>query len=258
MDEIKDNFYSRQLLIEGWNQSVISNLRVLVVGLGALGNETVKNLCMLGVKRISGLDFDVVESSNISRCLMFDKSQVERKLSKVDAVGEYVKTHFPFVEFQGFTCKVEDFDFEKNYFDVVLCCLDNLSSRLHVNANAYTKSAVIDSGIYGFNGKIQVVSLSGPCIECMATDSDYEKMWERFSCSGEKLEVIEEKIPSLITLTSIISGLQVQALINHFVLGRKESYALFYNGVQNSFLKLKPVIKKGCPVHVEEKPLDSC
>ncbi|VVB70565.1 ThiF family protein [uncultured archaeon] len=258
MEEVQDNYYSRQLLLEGWNQSAISDLRVLVVGLGAIGNETVKNLCMLGVKRISGLDFDVVEASNLSRCLMFNKTHVENKVFKADAVQEFVKNRFPHVEFTSFNCKVEDFDFEKNYFDVILCCLDNLSSRLHVNANAYSKSVIIDSGIFGFNGKIQVVGLTGPCIECVTTDSDYEKMWEKFSCSGETLQIIEEKVPSLITLASIVSGLQVQAMINYSILKNKDSYAVFYNGMQNSFMKLQTTLKKGCPVHVEEKPLDSC
>lgn len=257
MEEVQDNYYSRQLLLEGWDQSVITSLRVLVVGLGAIGNETVKNLCMLGIKRISGLDFDVVEESNISRCLMFNKNHIENKVLKVKAVEEFVANRFPHVEFTSFSCKVEDFDFEKNYFDVVLCCLDNLSSRLHVNANAYSKSVIIDSGIFGFNGKIQVVELNGPCIECVTTDSDYEKMWEKFSCSGETLQIVEQKVPSLITLASIISGLQVQALVNNVVLKNKESYALFYNGIQNSFMKLQTTLKRGCPVHSEEKPLDS-
>jgi molybdopterin/thiamine biosynthesis adenylyltransferase len=41
--------YDRQRRIEGWDQAALLQARVLVAGAGALGNELIKNLALLGV-----------------------------------------------------------------------------------------------------------------------------------------------------------------------------------------------------------------
>ncbi|HSE42596.1 MAG TPA: ThiF family adenylyltransferase, partial [Acidobacteriota bacterium] len=41
--------YQRLKLIRWWDQDKLKNARILVVGAGALGNEVVKNLALLGI-----------------------------------------------------------------------------------------------------------------------------------------------------------------------------------------------------------------
>ncbi len=43
----------------------------MVAGAGALGNEVVKNLALLGVGTILLVDLDLVEPSNLSRSVLF-------------------------------------------------------------------------------------------------------------------------------------------------------------------------------------------
>ena len=50
------NRYDRQERIQGWNQKKISEGKVLVLGAGALGNEVVKNLTLIGLGHILILD----------------------------------------------------------------------------------------------------------------------------------------------------------------------------------------------------------
>ena len=50
-----------------FSQSLIQSARVMVVGCGALGNEVLKNLVLMGVEHIVAVDFDVVEMGNLSR-----------------------------------------------------------------------------------------------------------------------------------------------------------------------------------------------
>ena len=63
--------YGRLRLIPWWRQEKLAAARVLVVGAGALGNEVVKNLALLGVGTILIIDRDVVEPSNLSRSVLF-------------------------------------------------------------------------------------------------------------------------------------------------------------------------------------------
>ena len=52
-------------------QQRVSAARVMVVGCGALGNEVLKNLVLLGVEHLVVVDFDVVEVGNLSRSVFF-------------------------------------------------------------------------------------------------------------------------------------------------------------------------------------------
>src|SRR5580658_10585598 len=63
--------YSRLRLISWWRQERLRDARVLVVGAGALGNEVVKNLALMGMGTTYLIDLDVVESSNLSRSVLF-------------------------------------------------------------------------------------------------------------------------------------------------------------------------------------------
>src|SRR5271167_4030844 len=63
--------YSRLRLISWWRQERLRTARILVVGAGALGNEVVKNLALLGMGTTYLIDLDVVEPSNLSRSVLF-------------------------------------------------------------------------------------------------------------------------------------------------------------------------------------------
>src|SRR6185295_5874786 len=63
--------YSRLRLIPWWRQEKLAAARVLVVGAGALGNEVIKNLALLGVGTVFVIDLDTVEPSNLSRSVLF-------------------------------------------------------------------------------------------------------------------------------------------------------------------------------------------
>jgi len=71
--------------ISWWERDKVADAKVLVVGAGALGNEVVKNLTLMGVGHILVIDFDTIEYSNLSRSVLFRESDAKRKKSQVVA-----------------------------------------------------------------------------------------------------------------------------------------------------------------------------
>lgn len=74
--------YDRHHSIDWWNQNKLKDSKILVAGAGALGNEVLKNLAMLGVGNITIIDFDTVSITNLTRSVLFRESDVG--LSKVE------------------------------------------------------------------------------------------------------------------------------------------------------------------------------
>ena len=77
----------------GWiDMSRIHGTPVFVAGAGALGNEVIKNLVLAGFRDITVADFDTVERSNLSRCVLFREESVGR--NKAHPIGENSKSTF--------------------------------------------------------------------------------------------------------------------------------------------------------------------
>ncbi|MFX1490277.1 MAG: ThiF family adenylyltransferase, partial [Promethearchaeota archaeon] len=60
-ESIDSDIYDRQKRIAGWDQSKVSNTTVMVIGVGATGNELVKNLALTGIGKIIIIDYDLIE-----------------------------------------------------------------------------------------------------------------------------------------------------------------------------------------------------
>src|SRR5438067_12717397 len=68
-----------------WEQERLGRARVLLVGAGALGNEALKNLALLGVGGVFVADLDVVANSNLSRSVLFREEDCGRPKAEVAA-----------------------------------------------------------------------------------------------------------------------------------------------------------------------------
>src|ERR1700710_2812493 len=80
-----DDRYSRLRLIPWWRQERLAAAKVLVVGAGALGNEVIKNLALLGIGTTYLIDLDDVEPSNLSRSVLFRQADGGRPKAVVAA-----------------------------------------------------------------------------------------------------------------------------------------------------------------------------
>src|SRR3954469_12624483 len=89
----KEGRFARLEAIEWWDQALLANARVLVVGAGALGNEVIKNLALLGVGQVVIADMDTVELSNLSRSVLFRESDEGKP--KAECAARAAREIFP-------------------------------------------------------------------------------------------------------------------------------------------------------------------
>ena len=87
-----DDRYARHRLIDGWDQERLRAARVMVAGAGAIGNEVIKLLALLGIGRLLIVDFDSVEISNLTRSPLFREADIGR--SKAFIAAERAKEEF--------------------------------------------------------------------------------------------------------------------------------------------------------------------
>jgi len=221
-ESIDSDKYDRQKRIAGWDQSKFSNATVMVIGVGATGNELVKNLALTGIGKFIIIDYDIIEKSNLNRCVLFNMGDDIEGKYKVDVVKESIKTLNPDIEILTYKNKLNDID--KNLYkqsDVICSCVDNIEARLEANNYAhYYGIPFIDSGIDEHFGSIQVVYSEvkdAPCLQCGISDKDLDLMWKKFSCTGQEIDSengeTTRKIATIISTTSIIGGIQSQQVI---------------------------------------------
>jgi adenylyltransferase/sulfurtransferase len=245
--------YSRLRLIGWWDQDKIRAARVLVVGAGAIGNEVLKNLALLGVGRIYVIDLDEIEDSNLTRSILFRHEDCGK--SKAIAAAEEVRDINPDVHITPIHGNVIT-DIGLGLFrdvDVVIGALDNREARLWVNRSCWKVTTPwIDGGIQEISGVAKVfVPPHGACYECAMTENDYRLINLRYSCPLLKREdLMAGKVPTAPTIASMIGGLQVQeALKLIHGLPVDEGQALVWNGQANNFYKTAYQRKEDCLSH---------
>lgn len=218
LDFTTDSRYHRQELITWWDQSKLTRGKVLVVGAGALGNEVVKNLALVGVGSITVVDMDTIEHSNLARCVFFRDGDEGEK--KANVLARRAKELNPEIEATAETVPVQRLGIaylEK--FDLVIGALDNREARAWVNQAVRKLGGYwIDGAIEGLRGVARTFGPEGACYECTLSEADFKMMSHRRSCALlAPEEILAGKTPTNATTASVIAGVQVQEAIKLLV-----------------------------------------
>ena len=233
MFDDSDGRYHRQTLITWWDQDLLADARVLVVGAGALGNEIVKCLALVGVGQIDVVDMDLIEDSNLSRCVFFRTEDIG--FPKAEIVARRAMELNPDCKVKGIVGDVRLTVGLGAFYnaDVVIGGLDSREARLFVNRACWkTSTPWVDGAIEGLMGVARVfVPPDGPCYECTLSEQDHALMAERKSCAGlTREEMLGGKVPTTATSASIIGGIEVQEAIKLIHAERHEGETLAGSG----------------------------
>jgi molybdopterin/thiamine biosynthesis adenylyltransferase len=244
--------YDALKLISWWQQEKVANARVMVVGAGALGNEILKNLALVGIGQILIVDHDVVEATNLTRSVLFRAEDIGKL--KAEVAAKRLKELNPDVRV-ALICGDITTDVGLGVFreiDVVLVGVDNFAARIFVNRACYKVGTPwINGGIQEMVGEFHVyIPGEGACYECNLPKEAYKEIKRRLSCLLPIEEVAQGRVPTTPTIASIIGGLQVQeALKLIHGINVTGGSGLIFNGLTNEYLPANFPLNEKCLTH---------
>ncbi len=239
--------------ISWWEREKVQQAKVLVIGAGALGNEVIKNLALMGVGNIFIIDFDKIEAANLSRSVLFRESDNNR--SKAEVVAARAKSINPNVHVQYLNA-----DVTTNLglgiirrMDAIIGCLDNREARLAVNRFCYWMNKPwVDGAIQELLGLMRVFKPGeGACYECTLTEQALRDLSLRYSCQLlARQNVLLGKVPTTPTIASIIGGMQSQeALKLIHDMPVEPGKVVHFNGLTNEMHTTAYVPREECESH---------
>lgn len=235
--------------ISWWQQEVVHDATVMVVGAGALGNEVLKNFALMGIGNLLICDFDTIEDSNLSRSVLFRSSDNGRR--KVDAAAAAVKALNPDVKVKAWH---GDINAEMGlgvfrHVDAIIGCLDNREARLSIDRySQFVNRPWVDGAIQELMGIVRVFWPGrGANYECTLSDYDYQMISLRYSCPLlARNNLLQGKIPTTPTSASIVAAFQTQEALK-LIHGMEvePGKGLMINGLTNDVYKTAyPVIEE--------------
>lgn len=195
-----------------WDRSVVHGAKVAVVGVGALGNEILKNLAMLDFRSITIIDRDTVEMSNLSRSVLFRPRH--EGVSKVAAAVETVADLNPDVRITALHADVVH-EAGLGYLreqDVIIAGLDSRRVRWWLNRHARALGVPwVEGATQGPHGHAMAfLPDEGPCYECGFGPEDWRALDDVASCRQLAVDAAAHgRVATSPTTASVIAAAQV-------------------------------------------------
>ncbi|MBR0264809.1 MAG: ThiF family adenylyltransferase [Prevotella sp.] len=226
----------------GFDQQQVAAARIMVVGCGALGNEVLKNLVLLGVEHIVAVDFDIVEVGNLSRSVLFSKQDADARRLKVEVIAERLKAMNPAVEVKTI-CGDIAYDVGLGLIrqmDVVIGCVDSRWARYCINRLCMRAGIPwVDGGIEELEGTARVFVPGKNCYACNLGPEGLKDLARRMPCSGIiRRQEQAGHAPTTSIVASVIGAVEAQEalkLVHREALERGELTSLcgkmfYYDG----------------------------
>lgn len=179
----RENIYKRNKgLIE---LDILSDKRVLIIGLGSGGAPIALELAKAGVGQFAIADFDRVELHNLSRhtCTINDLGRL-----KTDAMSDAIKGKNPYAIVDKLPIDInKNLDIlheEIKKADIVMCCTDNNSSRYNTSELLVKYNKV---GIFGRaitraeGGDVFIYRPGSPCYFCLLGSDWFDQTAEEIT-----------------------------------------------------------------------------
>lgn len=171
--------YSRHILldelgIEG--QANILSSHALIIGAGGLGSPAALYLASSGVGKITLVDDDTVDFTNLQRQILHTQARVG--MAKAKSGRQALSAINPEIEIVPLQQRLsgEALDTLVASADIVLDCTDNFATRHAINrACVHHRKPLVSGAAIRFDGQISVYDLrrdDAPCYHCLFPEGD--------------------------------------------------------------------------------------
>jgi adenylyltransferase/sulfurtransferase len=167
--------YNRQIILNDFDfdgQEALKQSAILIIGAGGLGCAASQYLASSGAGKITLVDFDRVELSNLQRQVLHTDNDIGK--FKVDSAGESLRSLNPHLELITIANKLSEnelFDQVKKH-DLVLDATDNIETRNQLNRLCFQmKIPLISGAAIRTEGQISVFTYreNEPCYQCLSS-----------------------------------------------------------------------------------------
>ena len=245
MDDQQLLRYSRHILldqigIEG--QQKIIACHALVIGAGGLGSPVALYLASAGVGKITLVDNDTVDLTNLQRQILHTTGRIGQ--AKVSSGLQALQQINPHVEVAALQERADEARLEQliQAADIILDCSDNFATRHAVNrACVKYRKPLVSGAAISFDGQISVFDSrddASPCYACLFPPG------EQFE------EVLCSTMGVFAPLVGIIGSMQAaEALKLVMGLGKSLAGRLLLLDAQNmEWTQIKVARNAACPV----------
>jgi len=245
MDDTQLLRYSRHLLLDQLGhdaQERFAAARALVVGVGGLGNPAAQFLASAGVGRITLVDADSVDLTNLQRQILFAMDDVGAP--KVEAAARRLAAINPEPEYVRVARRVgaRDLAALAADADVVLDCTDNFATRHDVNrACVEARVPLVSGAAVRFDGQVAVFDVRdprSPCYHCLFGEGE-ELEETRCATMG-----VFAPLVAIVGATQAGEALKLLARVGTTLAGR----LLLYDALAASWREMRVPRDPACPV----------
>ena len=238
--------YSRQLLLnEGFGvegQCKLLSSSVLVVGAGGIGSTVLLYLAASGVGKISIVDFDAVEVSNLHRQVIHNSHNVG--VNKAASACRAVLDLNPSIQCDALSFALTHdnaLELVQNY-DCIVDASDNPRTRYLINdACVLANKPLVSGSAVGLEGQLTVYNWKGgPCYRCLYPKADVSAGCLACSDAG-----VLGPVPGCIGVLQSVEAMKILTGVGSTMHDR----LLMYDALRCSFFTVKkPEKAVGCPV----------
>lgn len=207
---MSESYFKRQELVLGKEISDrIKETKILVVGAGAGGNEVLENLALMGFGHFTIVDFDHVESSNLSRTTLFSTEDIDKSKALVAADVLQKKSLHEKPEIKYYNAKIQDIGKQIIFdHDIVVCCVDTNNARVFLNDWCVRlKKPFFEMGFHKFVVQVSFFpneSKESPCLREIIGYGKFDGL--RQSCSKLKMRDTNFQHIPTIQVSSALAG----------------------------------------------------
>lgn len=208
------------------NFNKISNLNILLVGLGGVGSFVFESLIRAGVNNLTIVDYDVVTLSNINRQLVANINTIGRK--KIDVATEHAKEINNKINIKALDIKItsENINNLKSDYDFIVDACDSIDAKISLIKFAKEHNIKIISSM-GMGNRLKPQNIKISSLNKTINDPLAKKLRnilrkENINLNipvvfSEELPIKKDAINSLVTVPSI-AGIYITSYIINSVI----------------------------------------
>lgn len=167
--------YNRQIILKAFDfegQEALKQSSILILGAGGLGCASSQYLATAGIGKLSLIDDDTVELSNLQRQVLHHDADIGKL--KVESAAQALKELNPELEIVTVAKRLNDealLSLVQGH-DLVLDASDNVDTRNQLNRLCYqTKTPLVSGAAIRMEGQVSVFTYqdeSEPCYQCLS------------------------------------------------------------------------------------------